>query len=292
MSAKSRINRRLIYPVSSLLSKTFLGNDFTQIAEQFVDVSRGFSYDIQKNGESGLVKKVLRDAALKRTLSELRAEKSGNKNLVVFDVGANRGDWTNEILRFAQQESVQLHLFEISSNLASSLKKRFESEGFIKVHNIGLSNSVGFAKYAKYPESEEYNSLLVTSTLWNELEREISTVPTLTGNIFCANHNIQFVDLVKIDVEGWEWHVLKGFEEMLCQQQIGIVQFEYGYPTGDTHVLMKDFFNLFGDFGYMVGPLRKRGVQFRDFIYKDNDFKSGPNYVAALGPLVSSLEFF
>jgi hypothetical protein len=67
---------------------------------------------------------------------------------------------------------------------------------------------------------------------------------------------------------------------MLQKRMIRIVQFEYGYVNGDVHFLMKDFYEFFKEFGYVVAKLTKGPLNFREFKYSDNDFKSGPNYVA------------
>jgi hypothetical protein len=104
----------------------------------------------------------------------------------------------------------------------------------------------------------------------------------MKGDDFCKENGIESIDLLKIDVEGAEFMVLEGFANMLKNNAIRIIQFEYGYANGDTHTLMKDFFRLLGDYGYVTGPLKKTGVLFMDFVYPLNDFNSGPNFVSLL----------
>ena len=101
-----------------------------------------------------------------------------------------------------------------------------------------------------------------------------------TGDGYCLDHSVGFVDFLKVDVEGAEHMVLQGFHEMLKKNAIRVVQFEYGYNNGDARFLMRDFFSFFDCYGYSVARIRKRKIQFSGFSYSMNDFESGPNYLA------------
>ena len=99
------------------------------------------------------------------------------------------------------------------------------------------------------------------------------------GDNYCKNKNINFIDFLKIDTEGSEHFVLKGFNQMIDKGKIRLIQFEYGYANGDAKFLMKDFFNFFSEKDYIVAKLRKK-INFKEWDYSFNDFKSGPNYLA------------
>lgn len=101
-----------------------------------------------------------------------------------------------------------------------------------------------------------------------------------TGDGYCLDHSVAFVDFLKVDVEGAEHMVLQGFHEMLKKNAVRVVQFEYGYTNGDAKFLMRDFFRFFDLYGYNLARIRKRKIQFTDFSYSMNDFESGPNYLA------------
>ena len=101
-----------------------------------------------------------------------------------------------------------------------------------------------------------------------------------SGDSYCKRNNIKEIDILKIDVEGAEHLVLKGFSDMLSEGAIKAIQFEYGYTHADAKFLIKDFYKLLKGYDYLIGPLKPSGVLFMDFDYALNDFKSGPNYVA------------
>jgi hypothetical protein len=69
---------------------------------------------------------------------------------------------------------------------------------------------------------------------------------------------------------------------MLLEKRIRALQFEYGYTNGDNNFLMRDFYDLLNEHGFILGPLKPNGVWFMDFDYGMNNFNSGPNFVAVL----------
>ena len=67
---------------------------------------------------------------------------------------------------------------------------------------------------------------------------------TLDG--FCAEHDIQEIGYLKIDVEGHELSVLRGAQGMLSKKRVRFVQFEFGEANIDSRTFMRDFFELLG----------------------------------------------
>ena len=80
--------------------------------------------------------------------------------------------------------------------------------------------------------------------------------------------------MAKIDVEGGEHLVLKGFDDY---DNITVIQFEYGLHNIYSRFLLRDFYELLSDFE--IGKLYPNGVDFRPYHASDEDFL-GPNYVA------------
>jgi len=79
------------------------------------------------------------------------------------------------------------------------------------------------------------------------------TMSTMTGEDYMVKNHISEVDFLKIDVEGHELHIIRGFNEFL--NSIKIVQFEYGRTTFICGTRMID----------IISHLRKFG--FKDFSY-------------------------
>ena len=268
---KPRIYETVVEPTLKSLARSRFASAIEGTAVNYLDIRRGFSYDMANNGELGLI-----NACIACT-------KPIAKPFVFFDVGANEGAWTAAALTALQGHSeASGHLFEVSAHMVGTLTKRFADSHQLSINHLALSDSDGPVEFTRFPNAEGLNTLLTSSKFWEHLSSEREIAEAITGDSYCDETGISHIDLLKIDTEGWDWCVIQGFSRMLREHRVSVVQFEYGYTSGDLRFLMKDFFDYFQGIGYVVGPLRKHGVVFRDFEYSDNDFKSGPNYVAAL----------
>lgn len=271
MSFKERIAKRLCL----LLRKIpILNNTLFTLSKIYIDEYRYFSYDPDVNGEKKIIKK----------LSQTITGKP-----IIFDVGANVGDWTD----YADSlfEDYKAHLFELSKATCQTLEDRFSGNKKTVINNLALSDKNGQIEYVDYGKNDGGNTLLLNAN-YHKKKSSVAHARAIKGDDYCAERNIDRINYLKIDTEGAEYLVLKGFEELLQNHAIDIVQFEYGYTHADAKTLMKDFFEFFESNEYIVGRLSKKGVQFKTFSYADNDFKSGPNYIACLPKFKDTLQKF
>jgi len=67
---------------------------------------------------------------------------------------------------------------------------------------------------------------------------------------YCIKKNINEIDFLKIDTEGHELEVLKGAINLLKEERIKIIQFEYGGCNIDARVFLKDIFEFFAGMNY------------------------------------------
>ena len=231
-------------------------------AQKYINSYEGYSYDFHKNGEELILK---------------RLKKFNFK--IVFDVGANLGNWTKKATKELKTPTV--HAFDISSSSFNELKSLFSNSKNIIINNIGLSNKEDNVQYKDYGQSSIVNTLILESDFHDEGNLpELKNTKVTTGDKYCQTHSIEEIDLLKIDVEGAEDLVLKGFHNKLNEGKIKIIQFEYGYINGNSKFLIGDFYKLFSKYNYIVGPLKPKGVIFMEFNYALNNFTSGPNYIA------------
>lgn len=76
---------------------------------------------------------------------------------------------------------------------------------------------------------------------------------------YIIEKNIKNIDFIKIDTEGYELNVLKGFEEFL--EDVKIIQFEYGGTFLDNNVRLIDVIKYLEDKGfYKFSYLCNNGV--------------------------------
>ena len=223
-------------------------------------------YEIEPNGE----------AALLRRLKPFNPK-------VLFDVGANVGDWS--VPACTALPSAHIHAFEIAPAIALELAKNAQPfAGRVSINTIGLGNREGEIQLYWSPEESTVASTIAGVVEISATDYVNKTVNTLTAKIttgdqYLQDQGIKTVDFLKIDTEGAEWDVLQGFLQAFEHQAIQMVQFEYGPLNLKTKILLRDFWKFFEDRGFVVGKLYPEGVAFKPFEWKDEDFV-GPNYIA------------
>jgi len=155
---------------------------------------------------------------------------------VVFDVGANVGDWTNLALKI--NPNARYHCFEPSQPTFRALSAQPFPANVIR-NPFGLGAAAEERKLFVYAEGLGSNSLYLREGLDDRQELEEAIV-LRTLDDYCLEQNVDSVDFVKIDVEGHELAVLRGASRMLAAGKIGVIQFEYGGCYIDARVLLKD----------------------------------------------------
>jgi FkbM family methyltransferase len=244
-------------------------------AQRYIDAYRDYSYDFRKNGEAAIV----------RRLREILPP-----DATIFDVGVHRGSWADAVKGTLPRASV--HCFELSGPTFRNLQQRLGHTPGVILNNFGLSDRDAEVAFRDYGENHVGNTLITDPCYVHKQPPQMATGRVVNGDRYCRENQIEAIDFLKIDVEGWEYFVLEGFRETLGRRQIRIVQFEYGYVNADVHTLMRDFYRLFELHGMRVGRLTPAGVAFSPFHHALNDFKSGPNFIACQPDLEQALGRF
>lgn len=239
--------------------------------EQALHAWRNRQYDVALNGE----------ATLLRLLAPFAPK-------VAFDVGANVGEWS--LAALAQVPGVQVHAFEIMPQTAEIFERALAAQAArVVLNRVGLADAAGEIALYLSPNTDTANSTLrgaieIGMGGLADKARPIETVPVrvITGDAYVAERGIDYIDLLKIDVEGGEPKVLAGFEQSFARGAIGLVQFEYGQLCLLNRFLLSDAYRFFEARGFVLGKLLPEGVAFKPFEIDDEDF-IGPNYVACHG---------
>ena len=70
----------------------------------------------------------------------------------------------------------------------------------------------------------------------------------ITGLDYCNINNINKIDFLKIDVEGMETRVLRGFGDIL--KNVKYIQFEYGIGLRDAGSNLKEIWDMLSNLGF------------------------------------------
>jgi len=191
---------------------------------------------------------------------------------VILDVGANRGDWTAQALKFANAH-IHVHAFEPSQATRSMLSGRFRENAAVTVHPYAVSDSVGQATFFCGQDGAGTNSLSAISGKHGEV------VPVTTVDEFIRCAKLDQIDMVKIDTEGFDFLVLKGARSALTAGLIEVIQFEYNWRWLLNHASLRDVFDFVSGKPYRIGKLVGRSIElYREWHFElDRYFEN--NYV-------------
>jgi FkbM family methyltransferase len=186
-----------------------------------------------------------------------------NKSPIIFDVGANKGNYTSLVVRECGKQGVTptLFAFEPSPESLNIFKEKHTTNNHVTIWPLAFSATPGqlmlYTDFAGSGLASLYNRDLeiFDIKMHGETEVEVTTL-----DIFCLQNNIEHIDFLKMDVEGSELDVLKGAKRMLSEKRIGWIQFEFGGTALDSRIYLKDFFKLLGG-SYDIYRIMKNGLR-------------------------------
>ncbi len=167
------------------------------------------------------------------------------EDCVIFDVGCFQGNFSKSLSK--KIKKAQFYLFDANSNITN--------------------NNFKFYPYAVYDEETTKNYYLNTffpasgssidcetknDWLWNLTRKiitlkifakyEMKTVKTITLDNFTKENSIDHIDVLKIDVEGSEFNVLKGAKNILEKTKIIFIEINSTKKNFDNkYNLIKSF---------------------------------------------------
>lgn len=203
----------------------------------------------------------------------------GDSAIVAFDVGAHVGLWTLELQqRFPK---AHVHCFEVAPETFDALQAAVGGRANVHVNRIGLSEQDGALTLSYVPGATTISTLhrATLATTWG-LDHETVTVPVIAGAKYMADRNIDRIDFLKVDTEGHDLSVLHGFRDTLARRPVPLIQFEHGFVHIPAKRLLCEFYEYLTPFGYTIGRLHPRCVQFKEYdLCEDEQFRMG-NYIA------------
>lgn len=188
------------------------------------------------------------------------AKRWGDQPVTLFDVGANVGEFTLEILEAFRNRKFDLFAFEPSGRSWSQLKQRV-TDANVHAIQVALSDRVGTADLFFPDEGSALASLHERDlSHLNQTFGKRETVKINTLDLFCQENKIGYIHLLKIDVEGHEFAVLKGAREMMERNAIEVIQFEFGGTSIDSKTYFRDFFQMLAP-KYRIYRILPKGLQ-------------------------------
>lgn len=178
----------------------------------------------------------------------LRNYLSGKENATVFDIGANVGVYSQTVMEI--EPSTRLYAFEPNPEAFSKLKEMSERYGFT-AFNFGCGNKQGKRKLYDYadlngsPHASLYREVIeeMHGSKSSDQMVEIVRLDDLVSQL-----NLDQVDLLKVDTEGHELDVLKGFKTFIKGGKVKAISFEFNEMNVASRTFFKDFYDFLVDY--------------------------------------------
>jgi FkbM family methyltransferase len=208
---------------------------------------------------------------------------------LIFDVGANVGVWAARALSGLPAGS-RVYAFEPTPGAFRVLS----TNASIQALNFALGEAEAKAPFYGSDDlpTAETNSLHKrrAEVHFGLRQSVVGQVSIKRGDEFAFSLGIDRIHFLKIDTEGHELAVLKGFSQMLQARQIDYVQFEYGSTWADSHAVLGDAFDLLTPLGYLLAKIHPNGVQFFPEYDQRQDTFAYSNYVAVRSEIADTLQ--
>jgi FkbM family methyltransferase len=186
-----------------------------------------------------------------------------NKNMTVFEVGANIGSHSFEIAKLLQEGSGKLYCFEPTDYAFAKLMRN---------HQLNNFTNITFEKLA-FSDSESSEVITPTTSLdtmafaasWdikdgsskNATEQNILFT---TLDKYVHKTGIQQLDVLKIDVDGYEFKIIKGGYETISRlHPVIIIELSECllHYVGDR---LEDLLSILYSLGYTIQPVYSQRI--------------------------------
>jgi FkbM family methyltransferase len=224
----------------------FLSGNFFRLAENNENTNH------LKNGEKWLLTQVLKNHADK-------------KSKISFG-GANIGKYTELALKLAQQQKclIEIHAFEPSSYNQIQLKKKFDGNLQVKIVENALGEESGEATFYESQPGDTMASLIHRKNK-NLDYSENKLIRVCRLDDYINSEKIKHINLLKLDIEGFEFTALKGLGDKLQPSLIDMIQFEYGGTFIDAGITLRQIYELLTSRGYHIGKLYPNSLEIRKY---------------------------
>jgi FkbM family methyltransferase len=209
----------------------------------------------------------------------------------VFDIGANTGQTAQQLVRHFPK--ARIYSFEPVPSTFQELVRNTSNYGNVEPVCCALGAARGSGKMTT--ESLSVGNTLVVNEELGSSSGALVEVPVDTVDAFCADRNLQRVNLLKIDTEGYEMSVLRGAQNLLAEKRIDFIlaECDFSRREGEPHGDFIEISQHVSAFGFRVVSFYAGGVDDLGWVWGDVLFReisgSQPGRIAC-SPVIRSLD--
>jgi FkbM family methyltransferase len=237
----------LLKPVKELIKKIISGLGYELRGRTEIDFAL-FGYGLKRRSDLEYALKEQKRLLGLLGTDGLGTRGSGSRAVkTIFDVGAYIGDITKQYRAIFPQAKV--YSFEPFPPSFQTLQAQLSQDPNVEAFNLALADEAGEKTYFANKIAPT-NSLLEVDEqagkYWGEgrlSTEEAIEVQATTLDQFCRSQNITQIDILKMDVQGYEYLVLLGAQGML--KNISLIYTEILLaPTYKNQASFGDIYNL------------------------------------------------
>ncbi len=184
---------------------------------------------------------------------------------VAYDIGASIGSHTIFMAQRVGKEGCVI-AFEPGTNNYKKLMANINLNSLRNVTPINVAVGRHSGKESIYGYSED--SFGQFSIIRHKDDRYIEEVEMVAGDIFVKDRHLPLPNIVKIDVEGYEYYVIQGLKKTLMQEKCRFVFCEIHPGMFPQAVTSEDVISLLRSYGFDRVKTHLRGNQIHAFCYK------------------------
>lgn len=199
----------------------------------------------------------------------------------IFDVGANIGQSTEEFKHVFPD--CQVHGFEPNPNTFKLLEENLRRFDRVQLNNFALGNVPGPRTFYENLSPGMSSLLKPTDLAWGKVinQREVQV---LTVEDYCRQHQIQSIDVLKTDAQGFDFEVVQGAGSLLKHNRIQLVMMEVIFSEQYENIVPFDrVFRFFLDHRFRLVSLyrfyhQQNLASWSDALFLNTEFKppAGP----------------
>ena len=202
----------------------------------------------------------------------------GSDPKIIIDGGANVGFVTNQFCKLFPHSTI--HAFEPNPSVFEQMQAFFKNNKKVVANNKGLGNKNDFLTFYKNNNTGTSSFLKPNDFHLSGMARKYVEVKTEVINLsdYLGNNAINEVDILKLDIEGFELKVLESLETQLRDNKIKVILTEVNLiATYDGQCLIEEIFAYlrklnyqpYNIYGYNETNLRQSIITNLVFISQD-----------------------
>lgn len=209
-----------------------------------------------------------------------------HKSVNFFDIGANRGIVTKFASEVIGKNGV-IYAAEPCNTTFETLKREVSGiQCEICLINAAFSDVEGTGVLQVVSPNAGTNSLVSGIADKSEPQK----VDLLTLDSFAKSKNIQRIDFVKIDTEGHDFSVLCGCKQLLAENRVRCIQFEYNWRWIGQRNYLRDVFDLVSAYStYRIGKVTYLGIELYEIWRSELETLVENNYTIIHEDLICSI---